>query len=65
MSSMMKISVPFWKDPIVWACAGVAVTVLVVQGVRVGLFERMSQWWSDIAARAVTQTNDNTSSTVD
>ena len=64
VSSVIKTSVPFWKDPLVWGFAGVAVTVLVVQGVRVGLFKRMSEWWSNIAARAQTTTT-NISSTMD
>ena len=33
----------------VWLCAGVSVMVLVVQGVRVGLFSKMTglgwRWW--------------------
>lgn len=38
-------SVALWRDPAVWLCAGIVVTVLVVQGVRVGLVNIVSRKW--------------------
>lgn len=62
LSSALKVPVPFWKDPIVWACTGVAMMVLGVQAVRVGLLQRTQEWWqrtTEAAATAITQDNDN------
>ena len=38
-------SVALWKDPLVWLCGGIAMTVLVVQGMRVGLVDKLRYRW--------------------
>ena len=34
---------PLWKDPTVWACLFVGGALVVVQGVRIGLFSRIAE----------------------
>lgn len=42
VSTVSGPSIPIYKDPTVWICVGVAVALLMVQGVRVGLLKQFA-----------------------